>query len=63
VTLTKEEQLMCQEKAEARYKIARELRLKQLRIDTSPMNVELLGVQGEMAFAKILKEIKKCLNI
>ena len=53
VTLTKEEQLMCQEKAEARYKIARELKLKQLRIDTSPMNVELLGVQGEMAFAKI----------
>jgi len=53
VTLTEEEQLMCKEKAEARYKIARELGLKQLRIDTSPMNVELLGVQGEMAFAKL----------
>jgi hypothetical protein len=53
VTLTKEEQLMCQEKAEARYNIARELGLKQLRIDTSPLNVELLGVQGEMAFAKL----------
>jgi hypothetical protein len=53
VTLTKEEQLICQEKAEARYKIARELGLKQLRIDKSPMNVDLLGVQGEMAFAKL----------
>jgi len=53
VTLTEEEQLMCQEKAEARYKIARELGLKQLRIDTSKMNIELLGVQGEMAFAKL----------
>jgi hypothetical protein len=53
ITLTEEEQLMCQEKAKARYNIARKLGLTQLRIDTSPRNVELLGVQGEMAFAKL----------
>lgn len=53
ITLTEEEQAMCRDKAMARYSIARKLGLTQLRIDTSKMNVELLGVQGEMAFAKL----------
>ena len=53
VTLSKEEQAFCKDVAMSRYSTSRELGLTQLRIDTSEMNVELLGVQGELAFAKV----------
>lgn len=53
VTLSEEEQALCKDVAMSRYSTSRELGLTQLRIDTSEMNVELLGVQGELAFAKV----------
>ena len=53
VTLSEEDQALCKEVAMSRYSTSRELGLTQLRIDTSEMNVELLGVQGELAFAKV----------
>ena len=53
VTLSDEEQALCRDVALSRYDTSRELGLTQLRIDTSNMNVELLGVQGELVFAKI----------
>ncbi len=53
VTLSDEEQALCRDVAMSRYSTSRELGLTQLRIDTSEMNVELLGVQGELAFAKV----------
>jgi hypothetical protein len=53
VTLSEEEQALCKDVPMSRYSTSRELGLTQLRIDTSEMNVELLGVQGELAFAKV----------
>jgi len=53
VTLSEDEQALCREVAMSRYSTSRELGLTQLRIDTSEMNVELLGAQGELVFAKV----------
>ena len=53
VTLSEDEQAFCRDVAMSRYATSRELGLTQLRIDTSEMNVELLGVQGELVFAKV----------
>lgn len=52
VTLSEEEQALCRDVSASRYATSRELGLTQLRVDTSKMNVELLGVQGELVFAK-----------
>jgi len=53
VTLSEDEQALCRDVAMSRYATSRKLGLTQLRIDSSEMNVELLGVQGELAFAKV----------
>ena len=53
VTLSEDEQALCRDVAMSRYATSRNLGLTQLRIDSSEMNVELLGVQGELAFAKV----------
>ena len=54
VTLSEDEQALCRDVAMSRYATSRKLgNVTQLRIDSSEMNVELLGVQGELAFAKV----------
>jgi hypothetical protein len=53
VTLNQKEQAYCQKIGADRYNLSRKQGLKQLRIDDSQLDVETLGVQGELVFAKV----------
>ena len=53
VTLNEKEQAYCQKIGADRYNLSRKQGLKQLRIDDSQLDVETLGVQGEMVFSKV----------
>ena len=53
VTLTDKENAYCKKIGTDRYNLSRQQNLTQLRIDDSPLDVEMLGVQGEFVFAKV----------
>lgn len=53
VTLNEKEQAYCRKIGADRYNLSRKQGLKQLRIDDSVLDVETLGVQGELVFAKV----------
>jgi len=53
VTLTEKEKEYCRKVGQARYDLARKQNRTQLRIDDSPLDVEALGVEGELVFAKV----------
>ena len=53
VTLTDKENAYCKKIGTDRDNLSRQQNLTQLRIDDSPLDVEMLGVQGEFVFAKV----------